>query len=308
MDTENASSRQPGFVVVRLWILVEADLLRLARLALDATRTCGGNAFSAAETVSAVLARMREARVTAGGALEVRLMADEQQLYLDFAEQRHMLSEIRAMERDRLAGLAARLRDESESRDAELLWQQNREAARIAAAQAEALEALEKSLLEKRQALAEATLQADTDPLTGLYNRRAYDARLDQAVAEARSGARPLALLFLDLDHFKDINDSEGHGAGDRHLQRVGAVLQTALADSGDSACRTGGDEFAVIMAAPLGQALEVAQGVIKALDGGVSIGLSLYRQGDTAQTLASRADQALYRAKGAGRGQVMVI
>lgn len=307
MDIDDVSPRQPGFVVVRLWILVEADLVRLARLALDATRACGGNAFRAAKTVSAVLARMREARVTAGGALEVRLIAEEQQLYLDFGEQRHTLSEIRAMEGDRLTGLAARLRDESESRDAELLWQQNREAARIAAAQAEALEALEKSLLEKRQALAEATLQADTDPLTGLCNRRAYDARLDQAVAKARLGARPLALLFLDLDHFKDINDSEGHGAGDRHLQHVGAVLRAALADPSDSACRTGGDEFAVIMAAPLEQALEVAQGVIKALDAAVSIGLSLYRQGDTVSALAARADQALYRAKDAGRGRVMV-
>ncbi len=307
MDTENAPSRAPGFVIVRLWILVEADLLRLARLALDATRACGGNVFRAAENVSAVLARMREARVTAGGALEVRLMAGEQQLHLDFAEQCHVVSEMQAVESDHLTRLAARLRDESESRDAELLWQRNREAARIAAAQAEALEALEKSLLEKRQALAAATLQADTDPLTGLCNRRAYDARLDQAVAQADSSARPLSLLLLDLDHFKDINDSGGHGAGDRHLQHVGAVLRAVVSDPGDSACRTGGDEFALIMAASLGQALEVAQGVIRALDAGVSIGISLYRQGDTAQTLAGRADQALYRAKDAGRGRVMV-
>ena len=307
MDTKDIRFREQGLVVVRLWILVEADLLRLARLALDATKACGGNAFRAAENVSAALKGIREARVKLGGALEARLIAEEQRLYLDFGDQRHLLSEIQVTEADHLERLAERLRDESESRDAELLWQKNREAARIAATQAEALDALERSLFEKRQALAEATLQADTDPLTGLYNRRAYDVRLDEGVARARLGERPLALLFLDLDHFKDINDTEGHGAGDLHLQRVGAVLQGILSDPGDSACRTGGDEFALIMALPLERALDVAQGVIKALDAGVSIGLALYRQGDTTTTLADRADRALYRAKDEGRGQVMV-
>ena len=299
--------REPGFVVVRLLILVEADLQRLARLALDAVRACVGNVFRGAENVSAVLTQIREARVKAGGALEVCLIVEEQKLYLDFGDQRHVLSEIQTIAADRLDSLAERLRGESESRDADLLLQQNREAARISAAQAETLNALERSLLEKRQALAEATLQADTDPLTGLCNRRAYDARLDQALGQARSGERPLALLFLDLDHFKDINDTEGHGAGDLYLRRVGAVLQEVISDPNDSACRTGGDEFALIMAVPLEQALGVAERVITALDAAVSIGLTLYRKGDTALALADRADQALYRAKHAGRGQTAV-
>lgn len=307
MDTKDIRSREQGFVVVRLWILVEADLLRLARLALDATRACGGNAFRAAENVSAALKAMRAARVKLGGALEARLVAEEQRLHLDFGDQHHLLSEIQVTEDGHLEALAERLRDESESRDAELLWQKNREAARIAAAQAEALDALERSLSEKRQALAEATLQADTDPLTGLYNRRAYDARLDEGVTRARLGEHPLALLSLDLDHFKDINDTEGHGAGDLRLRHVGTILRGLVSDPGDSACRTGGDEFALIMALPPERALEVAQAVIKALDAGVSIGLALYRQGDTTATLADRADRALYRAKDAGRGKVMV-
>lgn len=299
--------RQPGFVVVRLLVLVEADMARLARLALDAVRGCGGNVFRGAENVGGLLARIREARVAAGGALEARLVVDEQKLYLDFGDERHILSEIQAVAGDRLDGLAERLRGESESRDPDLLLQQNREASRVRAAQAQALDALEASLLEKRKALAEATLQADTDPLTGLCNRRAYDGRLDEAVAQARSDGRPLALLFLDLDHFKNINDTGGHGAGDLYLQRVGSVLREVVSSPKDSACRTGGDEFALIMAVPLEQALGIAERVIKALDAAVSIGLSLYRQGDSALSLAGRADQALYRAKHAGRGQTMV-
>lgn len=300
-------NRGPGFVVVRLLILVEADLPRLARLALEGVRACGGNVFTGALNVSAVLARVRDAQVVAGGALEVRLVVKEQTVSLDFGDQSCLLSGIVAVPAEQLEGLALRLRAESESRDPDLLLQQNHEAERLRAAQAQALEALEVSLSEKRRALAEATWQADTDPLTGLCNRRAYDTRLEQAVARAYSGERPLALLFLDLDHFKDINDAEGHGAGDLYLQRVGTVLRGVISDPPDSACRTGGDEFALILAASLDQALGIAQRVISTLESAVSIGLSVYREGDSALGLADRADRALYQAKHAGRGQAVV-
>lgn len=300
------AAREAHFVILKLPLLVEADFLRFATLALDAARACGGNVFEAALNLSAASASMRQARAEAGGVLEAQLTAWNLVLWLSFGAGRERLCPIAAIDTASLKALSWRLRAASESRNADLLFQQNQAAARSVAAQAKLLESLEQTLQDKRRALAEVTMQAEVDPLTGLYNRRAYDARLALAVERARTGVRTLSLLFLDLDHFKAINDKEGHAAGDKCLQQVGVTLRSLVRSDEDSACRTGGDEFALIIAAPLEKAARVAEGIIKALTT-VSIGVVGYSDGDTPEALAARADSALYRAKAAGRGQLVV-
>lgn len=153
------------------------------------------------------------------------------------------------------------------------------------------------------------------DPLTSLPNRRFFFERLEHALAAARRSARPLAVIFVDLDHFKELNDSLGHSAGDRVLQAVANLLRSATRES-DTVARLGGDEF-VILIEQLDDPSRVAAVLHKLherfqlpmlLDGHevqvqASMGVSLFpRDGDDIESLVQQADRAMYTAKNAGR------
>jgi len=153
------------------------------------------------------------------------------------------------------------------------------------------------------------------DPLTGLPNRRFFFERLEHALAAARRSARPLAVIFVDLDHFKELNDSLGHSAGDRVLQAVANLLRSATRES-DTVARLGGDEF-VILIEQLDDPSRVVAVLHKLherfqlpmlLDGHevqvqASMGVSLFpRDGDDIESLVQQADRAMYAAKNAGR------
>ncbi len=160
---------------------------------------------------------------------------------------------------------------------------------------------------------------ASHDRLTGLPNRRLFEDRLSQAVLAAYRDRRAGALLLVDLDGFKAINDSMGHGCGDQVLVRVGQRL-VGLARGNDTAARLGGDEFALVLNAVTSPqaAMEIAHHIVQdmvapiGLDNGehvrigVSIGVAVF-QGDAAEPLPSlieRADQALYAGKRTGKGK----
>lgn len=156
---------------------------------------------------------------------------------------------------------------------------------------------------------------ASHDSLTGLPNRTLLARRLDAAIAGARSGGQPFALLCMDLDHFKPVNDTHGHQAGDAVLREVAVRLRAAIRPS-DTAARLGGDEFAVIhtIKASPAEAAAVAERLIQAVaepfrvgDVPVFIGLSIGivcapAGGLDPDALLSAADRALYDAKTAGR------
>ena len=156
---------------------------------------------------------------------------------------------------------------------------------------------------------------AHFDALTGLANRSLFQDRLAQAIARAHRSERRIALLFLDLDRFKEINDSLGHEAGDRVLQEAGARLRRNLRE-GDSVARLGGDEFTVILedVESTEQVRGVAQKLLHAfaepmafagrdLFVTLSIGVALYpRDGEDAESLLKHADTAMYKAKTEGR------
>ncbi|MHB1566037.1 MAG: GGDEF domain-containing protein [Acidiferrobacter sp.] len=295
-----------GLVLLRLVVAIEPDFLRLSRFALEAARVCQGNVFTAASALTQALPRMRACRED-GDVLEVLIVARGHHLILAFADDQVSLCAIdESCTETFLRDLATHLRERSDHRDADLLLQQNRAAARHAAHQAEVLASLEQNLIERRRELSAVTQQAETDVLTGLWNRRSYDARLVEAVRMA-SVAQPLALIFIDLDNFKAVNDREGHAQGDAYLQRIGQILHGATRAGTDSACRIGGDEFAILVPAGLAVADRIATQVIEATGARVSVGISGWREGDTPATLAGRADAALYAAKRAGRGRVMI-
>lgn len=163
-------------------------------------------------------------------------------------------------------------------------------------------------------------LQAVRDPLTGLYNRRYMQEFLDRELHSARRKHRPLAVMMLDLDHFKRYNDNFGHTAGDQALVAVSeALLRSIRAE--DVACRFGGEEFALILPeCSLGQAAKRAEEIRKRLREfrppyddqaasalTVSIGVAAFDETtDRVDLLLKFADDALYRAKRAGRDRVV--
>jgi len=160
--------------------------------------------------------------------------------------------------------------------------------------------------------------QAIRDPLTGLYNRRYLDATLERELARARRDGQPLALILMDLDHFKRVNDTYGHQAGDEVLQQLARLLNE-MARAGDVASRHGGEEFLLLMptmslatarerAETLRRAfgaLEIPFGSLK-LRATLSIGIAASPDhGSTAEDLFRHADRALYQAKHEGRNRV---
>jgi len=161
------------------------------------------------------------------------------------------------------------------------------------------------------------TQMAHYDPLTGLPNRRLFFDRLQQRLQLGRRSNQPVALMFLDLDGFKAVNDSFGHAAGDQVLQQVAQRFSAVLRES-DSFARVAGDEFAILLG-PEGESFapeQVAERLIACLSTpvqlatglcriGVSIGISRYPEdARDPETLLRYADQAMYVAKRAGRNR----
>lgn len=156
--------------------------------------------------------------------------------------------------------------------------------------------------------------QAQTDELTGALNRRGLLQHLEAVHAGAASGQAGYALLMVDIDHFKTINDQHGHAEGDRVLKGVSASLRKALR-ADDHVGRWGGEEFCVLLPrTTLHDATLLAERIARRVsDDGqrvpvtVSIGVSVYTAGDTdLQAVLRRADGALYEAKAAGRDRVV--
>jgi diguanylate cyclase (GGDEF)-like protein len=167
-----------------------------------------------------------------------------------------------------------------------------------------------------QQATAQMSYLAQHDVLTDLPNRALLKDRLAQALDLARRHHRCGALLFLDVDHFKPINDALGHQAGDELLQSIARRLLVNVRRS-DTVSRQGGDEFVVLLAEVAGvqDAVGIADHLIRAmaephlvsgqrLNVSLSIGISLFPDdGEDAETLLRNADAAMFQAKKAGRG-----
>jgi diguanylate cyclase (GGDEF)-like protein len=159
------------------------------------------------------------------------------------------------------------------------------------------------------------TAQATTDGLTGLANHATFHTVLIEAVALADRHGRPLSLAMVDLDHFKTVNDTLGHQAGDAALRIVAAILR-GHARRSDVVARIGGEELAWLMPeTPVAEAVTAAERLRAAIAAApvaaplgltASVGVTGLREGDPGpEALLARADGALYRAKDLGRNRV---
>jgi diguanylate cyclase (GGDEF)-like protein len=168
-----------------------------------------------------------------------------------------------------------------------------------------------------RHRLSQEEETARTDVLTGLANRRGFDAELPFFLERAQALGSGMALIAMDLDHFKPVNDTLGHAAGDIVLRGVGQILKAGVRKL-DLPCRIGGDEFIILLAdlddVDARTRAESLRAAIESLphpgnDRGIRITATLggarYLPGESAETLMQRADEALYAAKHAGRNRV---
>ncbi|MDE2397814.1 MAG: GGDEF domain-containing protein [Burkholderiales bacterium] len=167
-----------------------------------------------------------------------------------------------------------------------------------------------------RQSLVQVKHQASTDALTGQLNRRALDLALDGLIVEGDRRGRMFSLLMLDIDFFKHINDTHGHGVGDLALQSVAQRIAAQLR-AGDLCARFGGEEFVMLLpSTDLVQACEVAERIRAKLEASplatepplaitASIGVATYETGMSAEALLGAADREVYAAKRSGRNQV---
>lgn len=174
--------------------------------------------------------------------------------------------------------------------------------------------------LHLRNAMEQVQHLAHHDVLTGLCNRNLLNIRLEEACAKASITQQPFALLFIDLDGFKSINDAYGHDAGDALLQELATRLKQALSPQ-DTAARLGGDELIALMLSVTSaeQAITAAEQLCSLLaqpllwqnhqlQAGASIGVALWpAQGSSPDALLTSADNAMYLAKSRGKGQAVI-
>jgi diguanylate cyclase len=183
------------------------------------------------------------------------------------------------------------------------------------------LEASREDIQQLQRDLDDVRREATLDPLTKIFNRKHFDEGLLRAVADARNGAAPLALMLLDIDHFKNFNDTWGHQTGDQVLRLVAMTLKSNIKGK-DIAARYGGEEFAAILPeTDLAGAVILADNIRKAVQAKellkrstneklgritASFGVAAFREGDTPISLFERADRCLYAAKREGRNKVV--
>lgn len=165
-------------------------------------------------------------------------------------------------------------------------------------------------------------VQSLRDPLTNLFNRRYMEESLDREIVRAERGGTNLGVIMIDVDHFKEVNDTLGHEGGDAVLRRLASYLQASIR-GGDIACRYGGEEFILILPdAPLDATRERAETLRIAVKDSqltfrgrslpaptLSLGVAVFpKDGETRETLVRAADAALYSAKSSGRDRVVAV
>ena len=170
--------------------------------------------------------------------------------------------------------------------------------------------------------LERATSEALLCPMTGILNRRGFEKKIESLLSQQTGDGRSHCLVMLDIDHFKQVNDTHGHLMGDRVIQALGEILRTSVTNVNHTAARYGGEEFALLLPqTSLDQSIELAEAVrsrTKAmkirnratqevlLTVTISGGVTAMKPDDDAASLISRADAALYAAKNAGRDRVV--
>lgn len=299
-------------------LAIEPDLQNFIDFVLQSVAKLGGNALVASIALLKLLEKLRLAGAATGRPMPISLLLQGRQLIAKWGslEQALIVSLAKSPQPELVAELRGFFKNSVALLDPEILLRRNIEMERhfndMRTNAEKELEVLQQSLMQRQSELRETMHQAETDGLTGLLNRRAFDARLKQIFLHTmRQKDSPLSLLFFDLDHFKEVNDRFGHQAGDDYLVKMADILRKVIREDVDMAFRFGGDEFAVIIFADYPHACDKAKQVLEMIGNKVSIGITSINRntpGDLSlKEFIRRADNALYEAKRRGRGRSIV-
>jgi len=299
-------------VLLKYLLLIEPDRQRLSRFVLYAVEALGGNLFSATLSLDKCMKALYKAVHTTEVTIEATLLLDNEILYLILDDLKYPISKLTEIpSEEKIKEISICLRQESELADPEVMRQRNARISRdLELAKhkaAEELHQLEMELEQRRVDLEQAQSVAEKDGLTGLYNHRFYDQHLNKAIARCQRQSEALSLLMLDVDKFKDINDTHGHIYGDEYLKKVARSMTESCRNDVDYCCRLGGDEFAIIIFAKISRSERIAKSILKSMAKNVSIGVAQLLPDDNAKTFSERCDLALYKAKEGGRGQISI-
>ncbi|NOX09978.1 MAG: GGDEF domain-containing protein [Gammaproteobacteria bacterium] len=293
-------------------VIVEPDLQRLSRLILEAVSDFAGDMFKSTRNLIPIIDHIRHRLHENNGAQKIALLLDGNQLLVKYGLQEDPLSRLyEAPATSKVTDVALRLKQACEIADPDLLTHRNKKISKELAdymrQAADQIHDMESVLENKKEELKESLRVAETDSLTGLLNRGGYDDRLREAVLRSSRQGEALSLIMIDVDEFKEVNDSHGHQYGDEHLRKVAECMVTVARQDVDFSCRIGGDEFAIVAFCDVGVARKMAERVLDCMGGGLSLGVSQMKPDDDIDTLIAQADEALYAAKRNGRSQVVV-
>ncbi len=299
--------------ILQMNIIIEPDRQRFAGFVIEIVSAIGMSSLQAAIKLPEILENMRRDASANNRIIKAVAEIDREQFVISWQGYAIAIGNLSRIPCDRsLQIIKKNFRQRIESVDPGLLRRQNQKVQadlertkKIAEVKLAELEAV---LAKKKEEVKLYIRESETDGLTGLLNRRAYDQKLLEFMRRSLRGKTPLSLIFLDMDNFKKVNDDFGHQVGDELLKKMARVMKSSTREDVDLSCRIGGDEFAILFFADFSKAKRVAQKVLEGMDGKVSIGISLMKASDTPETLAARADKALYSAKDAGRGQICFI
>ena len=298
-------------------LAIEHDLQNFIAFIHESVKALGGNVFAAAITTLSLMQKLRSAGAATGHPLSASLQLTGRKLQAVWENQRLTIANFDlAPQPEAVAQLQLHLHNSTSAIDPSVLLQRNAEMKRhldeMRASTEKELRVLQKNIKKHQAELDESMQQAQTDPLTGLLNRRAFDERLDRAFHHAmRQKNSPLSLVMLDIDHFKGVNDEFGHQYGDNYLNKMADRLRSVIREEVDFAFRFGGDEFAIVIFADYHLACDKAWQLLKLMEHKVSIGITDINPNTpdwlTLNEFIRRADRALYAAKHRGRGRIVV-
>ncbi|MCW7752794.1 GGDEF domain-containing protein [Desulfobotulus sp. H1] len=291
-------------------ILTEPDIQRLSGFILQALRQLSVPTLITAAKIPLLNQQLRHSLHHPESSLHLSVVLTETNMEARWDQQKFVLARgISSPSPDLMQNISQYFRDRMHTSNPELLRKQNesiRKKLKMAQEKAQnEIRTIEHQLVHRKKELDLYIKKAETDSLTGLLNRGAYDRMLHEALRELNSSPQAFTLIFLDLDYFKEVNDTFGHAYGDEILRSMALAMRAAIREGQDLACRIGGDEFAILLFSDVPQAHRISQTILSDMSHKVSIGIAPFMEKDTPENMAARADSALYHAKQTGRGKI---
>jgi diguanylate cyclase (GGDEF)-like protein len=298
--------------IFKIDLFTEPDFQRFNNFLIKAAVFLDKDPVSAAISIPKLTKSIRSKFESTGNPVATSVFLEDNSLFVKWSDQKKLLLKLNKIPDDNtISEITQHFRDKIENASPELLRIQNQKIKKNLEAAKQKAEAeindIEKQLNVRKKELEKYMIKAETDSLTGLLNRRAFNQHLSAALKDLKTKNKVFCLLYLDLDFFKTINDTYGHSFGDKILKGMSMNMLNCIREKTDYAFRIGGDEFAIILFSDENIAARAAQKILNGIEHGISIGFTLADKNDTPEIIAQRADMALYFSKDQGRSIVTV-